>query len=324
MRRPFPFPPIRVTKMGWGVFTWGELMGRLGVLFFCGIAGVITTAAPAAIPMESPQVIEAYGDSLTKAFLSNTSLTEPPAIDEIGSIYTDLINFKLRNDRSYLERHEPAALSWPVQLAQMLYPGEPIPVRNAAVTGARTDYLEYEVQSLGSAQNALSFIFVGHNDMCGNPASSSQLAAQYRGYLDRALSKWEATHKNSQLFLLPIGEIFRVYETLQGVVWQRSSERTFTCEDSWRKLFPWCPSYYRKFAAGTLKAELEPKLEAMDDELEAIAASKVSSKGNRYHYLKGIQKADYDVSEFAVDCFHLSAQGQKALARAVYQGMFLD
>ncbi len=288
------------------------------VLFLIFTLGAVSEAS------FRPSKIEAYGDSLTAAFLANTNVTNAPSSSEVSAIYTDLANFKIKNDRRLLERHEPRHLSWVAELTSLLFPQDNIPIINVAVTGAKSWQLPGEIQAVGPQENTAAFIFIGHNDFCEPDSSPEAMAKTYRGELDKALTIWEANHKNSTMHLVPIGEIYRVYQTLKGYVWHKATDNNFSCEDSWRKLFPWCPAHYRKFANGTLEKEMAPKMEAMDAELEKIVENATSTKGNKYRYLKGVQKVDYEPYAFAVDCFHLSAEGQKAFGKSVSNAVFLD
>jgi hypothetical protein len=93
------------------------------------------------------RVLEAYGDSLTAGFLSNTDLTAPPNLDGVSQIMSDLVMYKMTSNPKYLEPHQKPELAWPQVLAGLLANEMgPLTVGNYAVSGAHTSDLLSQVQ----------------------------------------------------------------------------------------------------------------------------------------------------------------------------------
>jgi hypothetical protein len=162
---------------------------------------------------------------------------------------------------------------------------------------------------------------MGHNDLCGNNASPQEMAAQFERQYTLALTEWDKRHQGATAFLIPIGEVHKVYEALAGYTWFQSGGTTYGCEDSWKKLFPYCPKYAEMADNHELTPFLAPRIEAMNSRLLDLAR-KWNHQSTRNHYRSAEHSGfPFTPALFAVDCYHLSANGQKVVAKAVYDAI---
>lgn len=265
--------------------------------------------------------MEAYGDSLTAGFLTDTNVTKPPPLKDISSLISDLAMFLMTKNRSYMAKHHAPQLAWVSVLSKKLFPTGSIVLDNHAVSAARTFEILGQVQShKDRGEPSTSFFFAGHNDLCNNTDLPSHIGYAYRLEIGRALAAWDAVHQNSTAYLVPVSDIHRVYAALTGYVWYRGTQSDYRCEDSWAKFFPYCPSHLAKFKLGQLESYMKPRLAAMNRALDDLTFEwNKKSRTNKFVYLKGAHDVAYEPAFFAVDCFHLSEIGQRKLAeRADY------
>ncbi len=281
------------------------------------ILGVSFALALFAAPsLSAQQILEAYGDSITAGFMSRTNVTHAPPLKEMGELISDLAMFLMTKDRSYIAKHHAPELAWPALLGQRLDAMGAMRVANQAVSGAHSWDMLGQVRGLKmTAEPVRAFFFIGHNDICNNLSDPKDIGSAFSYEVGTALEEWDRRHTGSVAYLIPIGRIHKVYETLFNYVWHKGTQKDYSCVDSWTKFFPYCPSHYAKAKLGTLNAYMEPRLDAMNDGLDRLASewSQKSTKNN-FHYLKDAHDVSYDADLFAVDCFHLSATGQEAIA----------
>lgn len=263
--------------------------------------------------------IETYGDSITAGFLTKTEVTNAPPLSEISLLVSDLAMFFMTKDTRFIVKHHAPDLAWPALLAKTLDPNGPLRVENQAVSGANTWELITQVRKqAGRSSASRAFFFIGHNDLCNNPDSPTAIASSFSGQVENALAEWSKTHRGATAYLVPISDIHRVYERLWGYVWHKGAEDSYTCTDSWTKLFPYCISHYKKAKLGQLETYMKPRLNEMNAALEKLAdAWNRQNPANHYVYLKDAHNIPYEPEYFAVDCFHLSAAGQRTVATRI-------
>ncbi len=262
--------------------------------------------------------IEAYGDSITAGFLSHTNVTAAPPLSDLSKIITHLANFLMdkERNRSEIEKEHAPSLAWPAVLSRKIDPAGPVPLYNYAVSGANSwemlDQVKLNNKTKGMTR---AFFFVGHNDLCNNLDTPKNIGATFSYYVEKSLAEWDATHQGSIAYLVPVSDIHRVFETLDNYVWYRGTKRSYSCVHSWTKFFPYCPSHHKKFEEGTLERYMVPRLAAMNEALDALARTwTAKSKSNEFVYLPDVHDTDYEKEFFAIDCFHLSAEGQERVA----------
>jgi len=282
---------------------------------FCFVVslGLVSTGAVA-------RTMETYGDSLTAGFLTNTNVTNAPSLKVISDIYSDLAMYKVSGDKKYIAPYEPPELGWPFAVARLLESvADPITIKNFAVSGAKTVDLIGQVGRNGvTLAPTMAFFFMGHNDLCEAKGTPEEIGRTYAATFERALIQWNRNHRDSAAYFMPVGDVHRVFETLKGYVWHDGPVKKYACEDSWTRYFPYCPKYGRLHKEGKLREYLQPKIQAMNDALERLAFDwDKKGAGNRFHYLKDLHDSPYQENFFAVDCFHLSHEGQKALAERI-------
>ena len=289
---------------------------KFSTKFVVGALGCLLQSLLASTGLAQDITIETYGDSLTAGFLSGTNVTAAPPLDVLSKIWSDLVMFKMSGDRKYLAPHHRADLAWPAQLAKSWKTGGiNVSVKNYAVSEDRTKDLLQQLKGARPTEHAASFFFIGHNDLCDNNDSPEAIGAQFAKEYGAALKAWDEKNHGATAYLVPVGDIYRVYKLLEGVVWHNRSGRSYRCDDSWTKFFPYCTSYYKMLKAGTLEETLAPRINAMNAALENLAKDWTkNSKRNRFKSITNMQAKPYEKDYFAVDCFHLSDVGQAAIA----------
>lgn len=267
--------------------------------------------------------IEVYGDSISAGFLSRTRVTAAPPLSEVGVTISNLAMYLMDREKNkhYVDKEHAPDLAWPALVAKEIDPAGPVKLYNNAVSSSRAWEMAGQVRSnKAPAGKTRAFFFIGHNDLCNNLDTPKNIAAAFGNEMDDALRLWDAAHSDSVAYLVPVADIHRVYKALDGFIWHRGTKKNYTCMDSWTKFFPYCASHYAKFKVGALDTYMVPRLDAMNDMLDAraLAWSKKSTK-NRFVYLKNAHDTPYLKEFFAVDCFHMSPEGQRQIADRVLE-----
>lgn len=267
--------------------------------------------------------IETYGDSISAGFMAGMSVTAPPPLKTISKAISDMAMFLITDKPDYIQNlHAPQA-AWPAQLVGILkQSGVDAVLQNHAISGTESWALSGQVVD-GAGAKTDAYFFVGPNDFCENGDSADALAKKYEQNVDSTLAKWDASHDQSQAFLVPVPRVDQVYATLKGFVWYRGAKSAYKCEDSWRKFFPYCPSYNKMLKEGTLEAHIKPRVEAMNVALDRLALKwgKASQK-NTFRYLPHVHDVSFRPEYFSVDCYHLSPFGQSEMAKAIYKSAY--
>lgn len=271
-------------------------------------------------------VIEAFGDSLTAGLLNYTNVTRQNELTTVSEILSDLAMFKLTKDRDYLKKHEHGAIAWPQLLANHLKtPEVSFEVRNYGMSGAKSEVLYDEVTHatpVSTDTQTIAFFFIGHNDLCHNQGSEEELSADYGENVNRALEVWDRTHKGAKAFLVSVAEVHRIYPLLDGQVWFSGEKGRYRCNESWDKLFPYCPAFYKKFKQGKLDEHLAPRVDAVNRKLEELSLEwRNRSTRNQYFHIQMAPGADFRKQFFAVDCYHLSHDGQAFVAEQIFNAI---
>lgn len=270
--------------------------------------------------------IETYGDSLTAGFLSETSLTNPPPMSELGQMMGEIAFGFIQKDRNIISKYEFPESSWPYFLTEELKNrGKQIEeLHNLAVSGSKSAGVLEQIQKAGVVEkNTWAFLFVGHNDLCHVKGEVQVLIEHFRKNLEASLADWEKNHQGSILFLLPTSPIQQLYPVLNDYPWLETSKRSFKCQDAWNKYFPYCPSFYVRFKKGDLENYLKPRGEALSRELEKIAHewTQKTERGNRYLFLEAQWPLPLRPEYFAMDCYHIAKPGQKIFADNITQAL---
>lgn len=262
--------------------------------------------------------LETYGDSLTAGMLSNTNVTQVDSLSSVETILEDFASYSLTHDPKYISPHEVRSLAWPMKLSTWLHTHT---VHNHAVSGARVEHIPSQVEGASLAP-AFAFFFIGHNNLCANVATEKELEETIYHHMNKTLEMWDSKHLNSRAYLLPVGDIPGVYETLSKHVWYSRAGKVFTCENSWTRFFPYCRMHFEKFKKDELRAYLSPRIRAMNQALNHLSEQwNGRSKKNSFEYLKMLEGIELKKNYFALDCYHLSEAGQQTLAEQVYRGI---
>lgn len=269
----------------------------------------------------SAKTFEAFGDSVTAGFFSGTSILRAPSWLVLNAISARLLLARATGRRGLLTGLHAPELAWPQVLAKQLSGEEKFTLHNAAVSGAITANLVSQIESVPEAEDAEAFFFIGHNDLCARGDTVDEFADLYEKLYREAYAKWDERHKNSRANFLPIADIHRVYETLEKVTGQPVADeaRPYTCYLAWEASFPYCRFYAQRQREGTLGEYLKPRIDEANRRLERIAGqySEPNARGNRARALIDVGRGEYETKFFALDCFHLSADGQGAMAARI-------
>lgn len=271
--------------------------------------------------------IETYGDSLTAGFLAHTSLTQPPALPELSELLGKLAFGFLQKDRELMKQLEAPEKAWPYFVTEELkaHGKEILSLKNYAISGSRSAALSEQVP-VGEkvAEPTWAFFFIGHNDLCHVKGAEAELIAQYEKNLKQALNEWEKNHSNSIVFLIPTSPVYQLYPVLDNYVWLENDQKSFKCQDSWTKYFPYCPSFYVRYKKGELESYLKPRGEAINQSLRQMAEGRNEKgpNGNRYFYLEAQWPLPLQPEYFATDCYHIAGPGQKIFAHHITEAIF--
>ena len=268
--------------------------------------------------------VETYGDSLTAGFLANSSLTNPPPLEDIGVILTNLSLFRITGEEKYLSYYKIPETTWGYKLATKFSSKAPTTYINMAKESHKTFHIPEQIRQVPkTTEPTIGFVLIGHNDLCNPKDSSEHIAGNFVNKLNEGLAIWDDNHKNSTLYLIEVGDVPKVFDLLEKVEWYKTQEKTLTCDFSWKKIFPYCPYFAKLQNTGRIKEVLTPTLKLMNQSLPGIATQMTakSANNNQYMVLKSSNETQYEIADFAVDCFHLSEKGQGRLADAVWKDL---
>ena len=115
----------------------------------------------------------------------------------------------------------------------------------------------------------------------------------------------------------------RIYKTLENRVWYKNEKIAWTCNDSWERIFPFCIENNKRRKDGTLYDTLDARGAAVKKALIRLADewNKDTKAGNKFRYLPDVLTNEYKPEYFAVDCYHLSGIGEKAMADDVLKNI---
>jgi lysophospholipase L1-like esterase len=258
---------------------------------------------------------EAYGDSLTIGFFADRkSLTDPSlSLSDVENAYSSVF-WTLGTERGLLKLSKPE-LAWPTRLKESLSPSTPID--NRAVPNASSSDLTDQVRKGGSSVNdAIALFFMGHNDICDLvQLSDDELVNQFTQNFSRALDDWSSRHSRSIAYLVPVGDIGRLYMTLWDYEWTKGQK----CSDTYLTHIPFCSRLAKMGQKGSLAAFTKKRTDKLNLALRKLAIEKSNGNagGNVFHFVEGMENIEIRPSFFALDCFHFSEEGQKFFAEKV-------
>lgn len=284
--------------------------------------GIALLGLQNAVAAEPVTRIEAYGDSITAGFLSDKTILTPPGLSTISQIMSELITIELNGDKHQFQKFEARDVAWPSVLRAWLAAGNrPTSVTNVAVSGAFVHELGEQLDRAGStAEKTAAFFWIGHNDLCNNQQDPEKIGQDFAGWYRDALEKWDKNHTNSTAYLMPLGDVNRMYKALDGYVWYSQNGSKFKCEDSWLRLFPYCRQNSRLFIAGKFDEYFVPRKAAIGKALAALASRlTTASRSNRFVYLDNVLSDPFKTEFFSIDCYHLSKIGQNGVATEVFR-----
>jgi lysophospholipase L1-like esterase len=270
-------------------------------------------------------LFEIYGDSLSAGFYSDTNLANNKKSSyEITDDIKQFLTFKTSKDdvekQKVLSKYERRDLMWAQKLKGLFPSTHNIRVENYAQSGGRAYHLPNQIAQKGIEKDStVAFVFIGHNDLCGDYIKEAEIADYYQQNLNQAITTWDQRHKNSKLIVIPLAEVYNLYPALTKFLWLQEKTAKLYCEDSWRLLFPYCTENYKQFKANQLEKNMLPKLKNIATAAnETIEAWRKKSTSNEYYYLKDFKMGKFLPKFFAVDCYHLSEDGQQAFANELF------
>jgi lysophospholipase L1-like esterase len=273
----------------------------------------------AALGRPSVQAIETFGDSLTRGYFAELSLTARP----LTPLQVRLAFAKLASTLGNRERLDAQArpdLAWPKFLSETLTQNdEAIPqlINQSSVNTTSGDLLRQVNGIPESKKPTAAFFFMGHNDLCDRHKTPDDLLqTRFRRAYQQALEKWNDRHQNSVAYLLPIGNIAEVYTKLWKHPW--SADKRQTCEFTYTNYAPLCPHFAELTANNKIVDVVGGRRKKLNDDLKELADTLTrQSKNNRFVYLEKLEGLELRPDYFSIDCFHLSEAGQRALADAI-------
>jgi lysophospholipase L1-like esterase len=271
-------------------------------------------------------VMETYGDSITAGLFDYTNITENNELSYVSAILSDLSSFKLTKDRTFLKKHEQSEFSWPTYLTSRLKDSETqFEIRNFALSGAKSDGLMEEVTNAPKPEanrNVIAFFFIGHNDLCHHKGSVENLGQEYLTNVQTAIEEWDKKHQDARAYLVSVAEVQNIYPILDEFVWHDGPRARYRCNENWKHFFPYCPAFYNRHKQGTLNSYVAPRLEAVNGSLDKIVETMKRSSGrNQYFRVNKSSGTELKKEYFAVDCYHLSRNGQDFLAEQIYEAI---
>lgn len=268
--------------------------------------------------------LEAYGDSLTSGAFAKTKLVGMTP-GQLKPILSDVSLYFITKDSNLLKPYGGPDDVWARFIADRYETlGVPQTVINRAIGGEKSDGLLAQVKKVNysSAPGTRAFFFVGHNDICPKlNATPDKLASELIANYEKALKQWDSMHQGATAYILPLGNMTQLYETLYGYVWYESpTHEKYTCDANWNLYFPFCPPLAKFAKEGKIREVLTPRLELINRRLSQMALEfSKSSERNRYVFLERVYDSHYVKDYAAVDCFHLSPQGQHELSNNIWK-----
>ena len=283
--------------------------------------GILITGLLVSVALASTPVLEFYGDSLSAGYLSGTSVVSPPPLSYISRVMSDTAVFKLTKNREKIMPHHRMDLAWPKFFAEL--EAKNAEIQNFALSGAKIHQLHIQLDNARpKSKAARAFFFIGHNDLCdwkNPPEPAGTLSRRFAKTLEKELDRWEARHENGTAYLVPVSDVPKIFEILKGYTWYDNGKVKFRCEESWDKFFPYCLPHRGRMLGGTLDRFLYDRIERMNVELREMALRRdAAGLKNRYRFLEDIDTKAMEPKHFAVDCYHLSEEGQRGLAQAIF------
>lgn len=267
--------------------------------------------------------IEVYGDSLSVAFMAQTSLATPPSIEVIGKILSDLSMHKISGEEKFIAPYKRPENTWGSFLSEKLKHTTTTTYINRAHEGDRAIHVPGQIAAIPKTKSpSLAFIFIGHNDLCAAKTAAESLPKDFENQINESLKLWDDKHQNSKMYLIQVGDVPQVFEMLENVVWAKTDQFTFNCRHSWRRIFPFCSYLAKLQQEGKMKEVLNPLMKKFNLSLEKLA-KKWNETGSSNHFtvLNSSNNIKYELEDFAVDCFHLSKRGQQRLADQLFKDL---
>jgi lysophospholipase L1-like esterase len=262
--------------------------------------------------------IEAYGDSVTSGFLSDTQLESKRPFSDISKLMFQL-GLTLGKEEN-LQGFSRFELAWPKKLSELS--GTTPKVTNLAVPNVGTDALVNQVALSTDESGVSAFVFIGHNDLCRTVNwSDAQVAAYYEHHIEKGVKLWEEKHQKSTLYFLPVGRIDRIYKNLWDFTWNKTDYSENRCRDIYLKYIPMCLPVADLALKGKLESVIGERTKQLNRILENVVQKNAKGSKNSYQYLSSLEQVEYQREWFAMDCFHLSSEGQKQLAEKVWQSI---
>lgn len=253
--------------------------------------------------------------------MSSTQVTNPPNFAVLSGLWSNLATFVANGDKTALRRLHAPELSWAQVLGKKLGADE---VHNYAVSRTRVKDLLTQIDGAKDTtdKSVAAFFFMGHNDLCHYTTTVDEFDERFRKEYSAAIAAWDAKHSGDTLYLVPPGDVDRVYKLLDGYTWLKTPSLTLTCNQSWDTVFPFCRENAKRLREGKVSDHLIPRTKNIRTAMEELAKEWTKkSEHNRFVFLEDILQDAYKKEFFAVDCYHLSAYGQKALAEGIYRSM---
>ncbi len=269
------------------------------------------------------KTLEAYGDSLTAGFLSNTTLQKNTPLSSIGNIISNLAMYGITKETKYISEYLRYDLSWPFELSKL---NEEIKyeVINLAFLAAKTiDLINQISNAPNNVKDTLSLFFIGYNDLCPRNGPPQAIIDSYIANYEKALKFWEKTHSNSSAYIIMLVNFSKIFKVLKNFVWYENGKIEYTCFDCWEKFFPYCPAYSILERNNLLESYVTNILDELEIRLSTLASilNIESNNKNTFTVINPWPGNEVLTEYFAIDCFHISHAGQKFVAKLINENI---
>ncbi len=288
----------------------------------------ITTACSEKKVQEAQTVfLETYGDSLTAGAMADTNLTK---IESEFSYFQSMEKIAEQLRTRGLQELARPTLAWPQVLAAKIGATK---LDNASVVGAHTSNLLDQVRRTATDKNSkkantTAIFFIGHNDACAGwslmPLNEPHFVEMY----ERALSEWLELHENSMAVLIPIGNITDIFYRFYLHEIQENSVTGLRCQRVYDEV-PLCDAFTtdaqnRSYGNSTSRSIMlaQNGILSWNNRLPELAQKLNLSKNGNQVTVATRPSIRPEPSHMAADCFHLSAEGQAALAEQIHSAVF--
>lgn len=250
---------------------------------------LLLVIAPPAEADEAPLVLGAIGDSITTGFNS--------------------AHFGDNTTYSWSTGSTSLFASFARKLAT--HAGHDVLTVNAAVIGSVAGDLAQQVTQVLDYSPAYVTIMIGANDICTWPDDHPQRYEVFKGNVVQAIARMVESRPDVRIVLLPIPDLYRIYEI---------GRDSMICRAKWR-LFNYCQALLGRDRSDDDRAVFVERWHAANRLLADVAEMFPHNVSHDPESANTRFQPEHVASR---DCFHPSLAGQALLAEVAWQSMSHD